>query len=343
MKAKSNVRKIYGLIIKIAIIVVAYGFLYKQIFHREDLKEVWNAFHAVFINSSSVFFVVALVLLMMLFNWGVETFKWKILMNKIEKIPFSRSFKAVLTGITVSTITPNRVGEYFGRVFILKKASHWEGIFITVIGSMSQLLITIIVGIFSLLFFVPNYMNYMDYVSSSTLIVLMLLAVLLVALLLFLFFNISIVHTLVYKLKLPKRNKIRKYVRIFLFYSSKELLQILLLSLLRYAIFTTQYFILMRLFGLDLPYFISCMLISIIFFVTTAIPTIALADLGVRGSVSLFVLGLYYDKLGMDQMHIDMSIVAASSLLWIINLVLPALIESIFVFDLRFFRKGTKS
>ena len=55
---------------------------------------------------------------MMFLNWLVEALKWRYMISKIENISIMTAYRAVLTGITVSTFTPNRIGEYGGRVFV---------------------------------------------------------------------------------------------------------------------------------------------------------------------------------------------------------------------------------
>ena len=70
-----------------------------------------------------------------------------------------------------------------------------------------------------------------------------------------------------------------------------------------------------------------------------AIPTIALTELGIRGSVSLYFIGLYFTSLGIMCSY-DMGIITATTVLWIINLVIPAITGAIFVFRLKFFRKN---
>jgi|TARA_B100001964_G_C13941195_1_gene468998 hypothetical protein len=71
----------------------------------------------------------------------------------------------------------------------------------------------------------------------------------------------------------------------------------------------------------------------------TIIPTIALTEIGVRGSVSLFVFQHHFEKLGLWNSEIAIGVVSASSILWLINLIFPAIVGTIFVFSLRFFRK----
>jgi hypothetical protein len=67
--------------------------------------------------------------------------------------------------------------------------------------------------------------------------------------------------------------------------------------------------------------------------VLAIVPTIALAELGFRGKVSLLLFGL------LSSNHIG--IIATAAGIWIINLILPAIAGSIFILGLRFFRNKT--
>ena len=87
----------------------------------------------------------------MFLNWFLESLKWRFLISKIEKISIKRSLRAIFSGITVSAFTPNRVGEYAGRVFCLEKADRVQAVLITVIGSMAQLVVTIVFGLIGIL------------------------------------------------------------------------------------------------------------------------------------------------------------------------------------------------
>src|SRR3546814_4206740 len=75
-------------------------------------------------------------------------------------------------------------------------------------------------------------------------------------------------------------------------YRKKELLVSLLYSLLRYAVSTTQHFLLIHLFLPSVDYGSAMMLISVILMVQSIIPTMAmLDDLGVRGATSAYFFG----------------------------------------------------
>lgn len=77
------------------------------------------------------------------------------------------------------------------------------------------------------------------------------------------------------------------------------------------------------------------MLIAMTYFVMAAIPTIALADLGIRGSVSIFFIGAYF----VLEQSAAPEILAASTMIWAINLALPAILGMLFINRLKIVRK----
>jgi len=161
----------------------------------------------------------------------------------------------------------------------------------------------------------------------------------LVFLVLFLYFNIRILTGLLERYMPGRWEKWIQYASVFSIFNYKELLWTLLLSFSRYIVFSTQFFILLRIAGTGLPFSQAVFLIPVIYLVMTVIPTIALTDLGIRGSVSLFVLGLYFQKYGTGNADTEIAILTSSSVLWLINLVIPAIMGTFFVFSLKFFRK----
>jgi hypothetical protein len=126
-------------------------------------------------------------------------------------------------------------------------------------------------------------------------------------------------------------NKYEKYNSVFSFYSAEELAKVLLFSVARYVVFTTQFFILLHVFGVVINYTDALVLIMTMLFVISVIPTIAITEIGVRGSVALFLFGLISSN--------TVGILSATFVMWIINLLLPALIGTAFIFTLKFFRK----
>jgi hypothetical protein len=66
------------------------------------------------------------------------------------------------------------------------------------------------------------------------------------------------------------------------------------------------------------------------FLALAIIPTIALAELGVRGKLSIFLFGMFSTN--------TLGIVLTASTIWLINLVVPALAGSLFILGIKIFR-----
>ena len=322
-------KKAISFLLKISIVALALFFLYDQLksnisFRQFDLNNI-------FLTLKNNFSVLVLVIFLMFLNWFVESLKWRFLISKIEKVSIKTSLRAVFSGITVSSFTPNRVGEYGGRVFCLKHADRIQGVLITVIGSMAQLIVTIVFGLVGILL-LPNLMPSFDLFLKDlefSYPIILFVVILLSTLLILLFLNASVFTVLLSKFRFL--TKFSKYSKVFSFYSSSELLEVLVYSFVRYIIFTSQYFILLNIFSVEVSYINSMILITTMLFVVSVIPTVAIAEIGIRGSVALFLFGLLSNN--------SIGILSATFSLWIINLVLPALIGIIFIFTLRFFRK----
>ncbi len=104
-----------------------------------------------------------LVIFLMLFNWGAEALKWRILVKHIQPMSFFRAFKAILSGLSVSLAlsTPNGAGEYVGRVLYVKQGNRIRAIALTFIGSISQLIVTMVMGVMGLFMLRNNFYNAM--------------------------------------------------------------------------------------------------------------------------------------------------------------------------------------
>jgi len=342
MKHFTNIHKnkTYNFIIRFGIIAATYYFIYSQIFHKRKLDYVVDSFLEL-IDQPFLFLFILWIAILMIVNWGIEALKWQFLIGKIEKISFLSAFEAILAGISVSIFTPNRIGEWFGRVFILKTGNPWKGVFITMVGSLSQLLITIIIGAVSLLFYMPIYFGRTNLFSDYDYLYygIIFLVLVIIAALILIFLNVTALPSFVSRILKRKFVHFNDYFSIISTFTSFELSTVLILSFLRYCVFALQFYLLLMMFSVEIPLLHGLMIISMIFFIMTAIPTITLAELGIRGSISLYFIGLYFENFSTLTDKINIGIVSASSSLWLVNLAIPALIGTIFVFRLNFFRK----
>jgi uncharacterized membrane protein YbhN (UPF0104 family) len=339
MKDRSKVRKILNLLIQVVILLATCLFIYTQVFRKTDLAGLMAMLDEYSVTPG---FGKGLALagFLMLVNWSIEAVKWKYLVGKIERVGFFNALQAVMAGIAVSSFIPNRVGEYFGRVYILKTASRIEGILITLVGSMSQLLVTILAGTAALLVFIPKYLHSAGFGHGYLYYSLAVIVAAFDILLLALFFRISFLAFLRERLLSSRFRWLRKFFRVFGFFHSRELAAVLLFSMARYLVFSAQFYLLLVLFGVAITYPDAMLLIALVYFIMAIIPTVALTELGIRGAVSLYVFG-YYFHLGQPAAETgNMGVFAASTLLWLLNLGIPALVGTLFVFRLEFFRKS---
>ena len=332
----AKLNKTYNILIRLSIFVLTFYYLYDQLFNKHNLPSFWEHF-SVLTEERSFRLLFLVVLFLLPVNLLLESYKWKLLIDKLEQVTHWNALKAVLAGISVSMFMPNRTGDFLGRVFILKKANRIQASLITVLGSLAQLLTTILFGVIALVILNHNLLiqyHLMNWLFYAGIIV---TALILIALLVLAYINFSAFSLIIQKISGRLYSKIKQYVEIFAWYDSDILWKVLLLSILRYLVFSFQFFILMKMFEIKINYPQAMVVISLIYLVMSVIPTIALSELGVRGSVSLYVFDIFFGISTLPGYTAE-KIVAASSALWFLNLAIPAISGIFFIFKLKFFR-----
>jgi uncharacterized membrane protein YbhN (UPF0104 family) len=298
------------------VVALCLYFLYQR-FHKISFQE----FHLLFSNSLKThWFIFLITVLLILINWGIETIKWQYLIKSIESLSFTKAFSAVLGGVAFSSFTPNRVGEFAGRMLFLKNKMDPRIIALTIVGSMSQFLMTIIIGLPCFLVFILNF-NYLGLETTPPYKIWIQ----------FIIFTVPIFYLLIYwnlpylfrkiKEKFKDNRTLRNLSDTILLIGFKGLFHISWLSFARYTVFTTQYMLILAFFDLDILWWQYVTFIPVIFFIQSVIPTFAITELGIRVTVALSVLHF----LNLP----DPQIMAASSLLWVINLMIPALVGAV--------------
>lgn len=284
--------------------------IYQQIARQENIEAItWTflrSFH--FQNIAWLLGVCSFSFV----NWGIEAQKWRQLLFKMERISFKDAFRAILCGITLSLFTPNRVGEYGGRVLILQHANRWEAIAVTLVGSLSQIIANVTLGVIGFLCFARFYLKWNWWQMELAVGV----AVLLIIALLLLYFQVHKAEKWMSKIPFVRRYK--NYFKPIEAYSQRDLLQVLGWSFLRNLVFTLQYIGLCWTFNMEVGLLTAWMVVHTIFFVQLFIPSIALIELGIRGNLALFFWGYVTNH------HI--AIIAATFSLWWINLMMPAVV-----------------
>ncbi|MEJ7913865.1 MAG: lysylphosphatidylglycerol synthase transmembrane domain-containing protein, partial [Chitinophagaceae bacterium] len=305
--------------------------IYSQVTAQQHLGETWRQIAQV-IHSPQIGYGILAVLLMFV-NWGLEAAKWKLSVSDIHPVSFIQAYKAVLSGVSISVTTPNRVGEYLGRMMYLPEGNRLKVIAVTLIGSCSQLLVTFAAGAAGLLILKDaligaGLINPVFYEPVW-------LALCFVILILTLFyFNLPAIEKWIETLL--KRRSWLYLIQAVQAFGTARLFALLLLSGGRYCTFVLQYILLFNLFGVRVPALTLFWLMSLVFLALAIIPTIAVVvEFGVRGEVCLLLVGLFTTN--------SLGIVLTSVTIWLINLIIPALIGSLLILSIRVFKQREKA
>ena len=304
------------IVISIILILLSYGFIIYKIANFKELDEL--TFPSYF-NSSIDLLIFLIVVLLMILNWGIETIKWKILIDKIQLFSFADAIKAVFAGVTIGIFTPNRVGEIGGRILFLDKGKRTFGVLATGIGSFAQFITTITTGIFGFVLFLllfPDNNTINSIFNKISAIGLLLILLILI----WIYFNIKIIKPIL--LKIPFFNTRTDQLEYLSETKFISLLKVLLLSFARYFVFITQFFLLLIFFNIHLTLIQAYISISLIYLFATLIPTTTLVELGIRGSLAIFFIGMFSDNI--------LGIILSTTFLWFINLAIPSIIGSVF-------------
>lgn len=260
----------------------------------------------------------------MIVNWSIEALKWKLSIRQIQRVSFFRAFKAVLSGVSFSVSTPNRVGEYLGRVLYMEEGNRLKTISLTIVGSISQLIVTLGMGCIGLIFLLPKFES--GNIVSSIWIKVILYGVIAVLLILTLFyFRLSWLAK--WMDRLPGNRRYIYLVKELENFNATLLKQLLSLSALRFAVFSIQYYLLFRLFDVQIMWWQAYCTLSVSFLVLAVIPTFAIAELGLRGEVGIKLIGLFSTN--------SLGIWMTTVIIWFVNLIIPAIIGSLLILGIK--------
>jgi hypothetical protein len=304
--------------------------LYRQIRNQPDLSGSWQLIKNAPFGQQAWKFGLAFILIFA--NWGIEAVKWRLLMLPLERISFIRAFKSVLSGVTLSVNTPNRLGEYGGRVLYISAGKRLKSIPLSVAGSISQLTVTTCMGSiasFYILLKILGPEQGMLGISHTWLGGLAIISVFASCSLIIFFLKIPFIIKLTKTMWIGK--KISPYTSALGQVRIKLLLTLLLLSLFRYFIFIFQYLLLLQTMNVGIRWQWSVALIALLFFLLAIVPSFAIADLGIRGQLGIALFGIYSNN--------TLGIIGATFGIWVLNLFIPALAGSIMILSIKFFKE----
>lgn len=275
--------------LKLAIVLIALYYVSTRIAqHAALFKDV--------VLSPDVYTLPLLVVVLLLpVNIAMETFRWKTLVRHVQHINFLTALKGVLSGFTTALASPNRMGEFVGRVLFMPEQYRVAAGIVSGIGGILQVLVTTLVALPILIF----HDDIFQLVTSTDHLFPLLAVVVIIP------FSILFIF--------PKSwlNAIKSATQI----PGKRLSWAASFTIIRFTIYSIQLAILLSAFSsCGLAEALQCAVL--VYFFVTVIPTFAWTEIVVRGTVSGIVAGV----LGISE---EAAIISAS-LLWIVNVVVPA-------------------
>jgi MFS family permease len=330
VQLNKNIKLILNYILgPLVFIFLAYS-IYHQLLKQPNWHQSWLQIKNAITGRQQ--WKIWMVILLMLVNWGLESKKWQLAIRPVQRINYWRSFCATLTGTTMASFTPNRMGEYLGRILYVEDGKRVQAISLTIVCSISQLLITMVAGCAGILYLqfhvhkenLPGQGNlhfWLNVLFFGVSIVLIILAIL--------YFRLSWLVRLLEKI--PVKNKFLSSIKVLEEFNATILLRILLLSFVRYLVFVAQYYLLFSVFSVSLTWLQTAGGISVVFLVMAVIPTFTfLTELGLRWEAGIQVIELFSAN--------AVGIFAASFGIWLINLIIPALIGSLLILNIKLFK-----
>jgi len=142
-----------------------------------------------------------------------------------------------------------------------------------------------------------------------------------------LFFNIKWLVSLLNRIKFLK--KYHRFFDIMGRYTFDELLRIMGFCLARFFVFSFQYFLIIHLLIPQMGLLPMLLTLFVFFFIQSAMPSQDIIDFGVRSVTADMLFGR------LTNQHI--AIVVSVSLIYIVNIVIPAILGSVFVLNVKFF------
>jgi hypothetical protein len=290
-------------------------------------KELSVYFHQLYKSIGiTAFILILLIVLLMLMQWMFEAVKWQLLLKQLIHLSIFKAMMMIFTGISFSIATPNRFGEFLGRILHLPKELRLQATGYTFIGNFAQLIITSFVGSLGLLLIASNHFS--DRLPKLEILILMVkwVAPIFTILLLFIYFKAGLFFSWVAQIKILQRWQ-DKFVQLSAL-SPALLSKVLFYSLLRYAIIIVQYWLIFKVIGLEVDLFQTFIAISIMLFVLSIIPTISLVELGLRWQISILV----FDPYTTNVFGLTMGV----TLIWVLNMLVPAGIGALLMLNYRY-------
>ena len=307
-------KQFFFVLIKLSLVIGAFYFIYHKVTSNPELQ--FSDFLA-FLHKNNVFSLknITFLIILSVFNWIFEIFKWKKLVASIKQITFFEALKQSIGALTVSLFTPNRIGDYGAKALYYNSSYRKRIVLLNFIGNVMQMTITVLFGSIGFYFFIIEY--HIEFNPSRVALFFIIISV------------ISILSVLgikqnKFKIKGFSLDKIIDFIKNL---SINIKVSGFFISIMRYLIFSFQFYFLLLIFDVDISYINAMIAITSMYLLASIIPSIFIFDVIIKGSVAVYL----FSKVGIN----EFTILSVVLLMWILNFVLPSIIGSFYVLSFK--------
>ena len=254
-------KQFFFVLIKLSIVFGAFYFIYNKLSKNGYLD--FTVFIG-FLIESDVFSSknIVFVLLLSILNWFFEIIKWQNLVSFVKKISFKEALDQSLGALTASLFTPNRIGEYGAKAVYFSKSYRKRVLLLNLLGNMAQMSVTVLFGVIGFITFVNRYNVEISYFRISRLLIIVVLII---------GFSVFGLKQKRFNIKGFSIERIKDYIREI---STKIHALNITYSIIRYLIFSFQFYFLLSIFGVNVSYFNAMIVITSMYLLASIIPSI---------------------------------------------------------------------
>lgn len=248
-------------------------------------------------------------------NIYLQYLKWKVVCNTIlEEFDKREILISLFYGFSAGSFTPARIGEYFGRAIFFKDRTLVQVTTATIIDKFCTLLVVALIGVSLFLYYL------MPLAGHS--------AVLVISFILIYFFIYnkgSVIKNAVkeWLMKFRKNSTLFTQSAFVQKFDRKSGLKLILLSILFYICFISQFALLISAFTNHFAIINYLWAGGLVMFFKTIVPVVTFGDLGLREGASVYFISHFGEPAAAG--------FNASIILFVINVLFPALIGLIFI------------
>jgi len=258
-------------------------------------------------------------ILLMPLNILLEAKKWHLLAGYAQPLSYRQALASYFAGSAFSIVTPNRIGEYPGRLLYLNRKNTLRLIGVALLGAIAQMFTSFLFGLMGLIYYNITF-------PGTVQTVVLISCALITIVIGIVYWKFDVWMPLIEKISWLKKYNV--YAKLLDRVTGQKQLTILFISVLRYATYTAQYLLLLLWMKINIPIVGGYLMSGLFFWLISVIPSFAFIELGERGQVGMYLFSHFSEN--------TIGILVATIAIWGINLIIPSLIGSVLLLRKRY-------